>query len=202
MAQAGVGVAEEEASRRALTAAMDRHADGDESAFGEVYDALAPRLLAYFSRHSRAHAEDLVQQTLLNMHRARAHFVRGADVVPWAFAIGRRLLIDARRRARPAGDFAPIEVLEAHPESAAMPDEVVATQQLADRLRTELDRLTEPQRAAFSLVREEGLSMAQAAEVLGTTEGAVKLRAHRASEALREVLREGELTVTSGSKSR
>jgi RNA polymerase sigma-70 factor (ECF subfamily) len=81
---------------------MDRHAEGDDAAFGELYDLLAPRLMAYFSRHlqGREQAEDLVQHTLLNMHRARAHFVRGSDVVPWAFAIGRRLLIDTQRRQK------------------------------------------------------------------------------------------------------
>ena len=41
---------------------------------------------------------------------------------------------------------------------------------------------------AFELVKQEGLSMAEAAAVLGTTVSAVKLRAHRAYEALRRVL--------------
>jgi len=48
--------------------------------------------------------------------------------------------------------------------------------------------LPETQRVAFELVKEEGLSLAEAAQVLGTTVSAVKLRAHRAYEALRAVL--------------
>lgn len=198
MAYAGAEFPDDDAARRrALSAAMDRHADGDAAAFGEVYDLLSPRLLAYFTRHlrDRARAEDLVQQTLLNMHRARAHFTRGADVLPWAFAIGRRLLIDDQRRARHLHRFElaepEVSALEARAEiGAAAPDDVVATQQLAQRLAQELARLSEPQRTAWSLVRDEGLSMAQAAEVLGTSIGAVKLRAHRAYEALRTVLGE------------
>ena len=48
---------------------------------------------------------------------------------------------------------------------------------------------------AYTLVRQEGLSVAEAAEVLGVTVTAVKLRAHRVYEALRAVLDGGEGSV-------
>src|SRR6476620_3082773 len=81
---------------------MDRHADGDEAAFADVYDLLAPRLYRFFLRQTGdvGRAEDLVQQTLLQLHAARREYVRGSDVLPWAFCIGRRLLIDSRRRTK------------------------------------------------------------------------------------------------------
>ena len=41
-----------------------------------------------------------MQQTLLQMHRARGSFIPGAAVMPWAFAIARRLIIDGARRRR------------------------------------------------------------------------------------------------------
>jgi RNA polymerase sigma-70 factor (ECF subfamily) len=168
---------------------MSRYAAGDEAAFGIVYDALAPRLYGYLVRQTRdaARSEDLVQQTFLQMHRARGSFVPGADVVPWAFAIARRLMIDGFRRGKR-------EVLEDPNErdepAATDPaaDDLVQAQQLATRIRRELARLPETQRVAFELVKEEGLSLAEAAQVLGTTVSAVKLRAHRAYEALRAVL--------------
>ena len=76
--------------------AMDRYACGDEAAFVELYDELAPRLHRFALRwtRSRSAAEDTVQQTLLQIHAARHRFVRGSAVVPWAYAIARRLLID------------------------------------------------------------------------------------------------------------
>ncbi len=84
----------ETATGSPATSAMDRYAQGDDAAFSELYDALAPRLYGYLLRQTRnnARAEDLTQQTFLQMHCARGRFVRGADVVPWAFAIARRLL--------------------------------------------------------------------------------------------------------------
>src|SRR5262249_20161831 len=81
--------------------AMDRYAQGDEASFSELYDALAPRLYGYLLRQTRndTRAEDLLQQTFLQIHCARGRFIPGADVVPWAFAIARRLLIDGVRRS-------------------------------------------------------------------------------------------------------
>src|SRR5207253_9574955 len=73
--------------------AMEQYAAGDDAAFARVYDALAPRLYGYLLRqtHERSRAEDLLQQTMLQIHRARDRFIPGAEVTPWAFAIARRL---------------------------------------------------------------------------------------------------------------
>ena len=171
---------------------MERYAAGDDAAFAAIYDALAPRLFGYLVRQTRdvARAEDLVQQTLLHMHRARGSFIAGAQVTPWAFAIARRLLIDGFRRGkrevlRATDDEASEDVAIATDPSA---DDLVQAQQTARRIQRELARLPETQRVAFELIKQDGLSLAEAAEVLGTTVAAVKLRAHRAYEALRAVL--------------
>jgi RNA polymerase sigma-70 factor (ECF subfamily) len=52
----------------------------------------------------------------------------------------------------------------------------------------ELDRLPQSQRDAYDMVRRDGLSVAEAAHRMGTTPMAIKLRVHRAYEALRAVL--------------
>jgi RNA polymerase sigma-70 factor (ECF subfamily) len=172
---------------------MERYATGDDAAFSELYDYVAPRLYSFLLRQTRdqARAEDLVQQTFLQMHCARRHFASGAEVIPWAFAIGRRLFIDSIRKGKN-------EVLmsteedeprgSSPPPSADLPDALLASKELAGRVQQELDRMPEAHRMAFELVRQEGLSMAEAAEVLGTTVAAVKLRAHRSYEALRAAL--------------
>jgi RNA polymerase sigma-70 factor (ECF subfamily) len=173
------------------SAAMDRYASGDAAAFGELYDALAPKLFAFLVRKTgeRARAEDLVQQTFLQMHCARESYVTGADVVPWAFAIARRLAIDAYRRGKR-------EVLDADVDLTPLlddvaPDDALRGKQAARLVQETLDSLPETQRVAFELIKMDGLSLAQAAEALGTTVTAVKLRAHRTYEALRAALRGG-----------
>jgi RNA polymerase sigma-70 factor (ECF subfamily) len=72
--------------------------------------------------------------------------------------------------------------------SVEPPDQLAVAHQLAERLATALARLPESQRTAFTLTRQNGLSIAEAAEVLGTTSMAVKLRCHRAAQALRAQL--------------
>jgi RNA polymerase sigma-70 factor (ECF subfamily) len=187
--------------RRALNVAMDRYSEGDDAAFAEVYDLLAPRLLAYANRQvgDRARAEDVVQQTLLQMHAARRNYATGSDVVPWAFAIARHVLIDAARRSRREVLFPTAEAdaaaLDLGVDRASAPEGLVAAREMADRVRAELDRLPPAQRDAYDLVRREGLSVAETAEVLGTTPTAVKLRVHRVYELLRRLLGAAEKPV-------
>jgi RNA polymerase sigma-70 factor, ECF subfamily len=178
--------------RMAANRAMDRYADGEDDAFSTLYDILAPRLYAFVHRQTRNHAaaEDVVQQTLLQMHCARSSFARGAEVIPWAFAIARRLLIDAYRRGRYAEVLLEETVEDERPSQDGSPDEILQSKQLADCLERALMKLPESQRVTFQLVRQEGLSAAEAAAVLGTTENAVKLRAHRTYDALRRALDE------------
>ena len=178
-----------EMARAEADLAMERYAAGDDDAFGAVYDAVAPRLYGYLLRHTRdrARAEDLLQQTLLHMHRARERFISGAEVMPWAFAIARRLLVDGIRRGK-REVLTEEGQLDAGLSREPAAEDVVQAVELAAHVEQALAKLPQSQRVAFELIRQEGLSMAEAAQVLGTTVAAVKLRAHRAYEALRAAL--------------
>ena len=169
--------------------AMNRYADGDDRAFPELYDLVAPRLHGYVRRNVRdvQLASDIIQQTFLHMHRARSSFLRGAAVMPWALAIARRLIIDAARLRVPVPGPLPLDESSA---ASARPDseQVVQASQLARRVAHELARLPESQRQAFELVQEQGLSLKEAARLLGTTAVAVRLRAHRAIVSLQSAL--------------
>jgi RNA polymerase sigma-70 factor, ECF subfamily len=67
----------------------------------------------------------------------------------------------------------------------ARPEQVAEARELADRLAATLAGLPESQRSAFELLKREGLTLAEAAAILGVTVTAVKLRAHRAYLSLR-----------------
>jgi RNA polymerase sigma-70 factor, ECF subfamily len=83
-----------------LEALMDRYAQGDDAAFAGLYDGLSPPLYGFLVRLTRdqSFAEDLVHETFLRIHRARGAYHAGAPVLPWAFAIARRLFLDDIRR--------------------------------------------------------------------------------------------------------
>src|ERR1041384_357575 len=83
---------------------MQRYCDGDAGAFRELYALVAPRLLGYLLKmaRTRARADDLLQETFLKVHRARAAYVRGADPLPWIYSIAHRTFIDAVRKDKRA----------------------------------------------------------------------------------------------------
>jgi RNA polymerase sigma-70 factor (ECF subfamily) len=182
----------EELWKERASAAMDRYACGDDSAFSELYDLLAPRLTSFVMRRTRdeAKTDDLVQQTFLQMHAARRHFTRGASVTAWSYAIARRLLIDGYRKGgrECLGDLGDEESGRESIAPGELPDTAAAHSRLAQRVQQELRRVPDTNRVAFELVHGDGLTAAEAAEVLGTTAMAVRLRVHRAYEALRAAL--------------
>ena len=165
--------------------AMDRYADGDDAAFGVVYDALAPRPYGYALRwtQSRPAAEDVVQETFLQIHGVRASFVRGTSVLPWTYAIARRLIIDAswRRGREELRSHDPTDGQARSAELAA--DEARVPRQDQQDARWLLEGLPPALREAFWLVKLEGLSVVQAAEVLEITPGLVKVRWARSGTA-------------------
>ncbi|XXT16469.1 RNA polymerase sigma factor [Sorangium sp. So ce429] len=178
----------------ALNAAMDRYACGDARAFPELHRALSSRLLAYLTRMcgSATLAGDLTQETFLRMHRARATFARGGAVAPWAYAIARNVYVDHARAQKHRGtERLPSDPGAEPPDARGADGEAVAlASETARAVERVLASLPASQCEAFILLRYEGLSVQDAAAILGTTATAVKLRAFRAYEALRAELEE------------
>jgi RNA polymerase sigma-70 factor (ECF subfamily) len=175
-----------------LDIAMDRYASGDATAFAAIHRALQPRLVAFLARMSSSPtlADDLAQETFLRMHRARATFAPGAAVLPWAYAIARNVLLDHARAAKHRKtERLPSDPGCEPPDGAGVDGESAAIASEAMRaVERVLARIPASQREAFVLLRYEGLSVEDAAAVLGATKSAVKLRAFRAYEALRAEL--------------
>lgn len=174
--------------------AMSDYARGDDQAFAIVYDAVAPRLEGYLRRHLRDRAliEDIIQQTFMQMHDKRGSFAIGSQVLPWAFSIARNFMIDTLRKSKRestadlAGDRSPVEaVLVSAVETA---EQVVLAREAGQRMISVYNGLTEHQRAAFELTEAEGMSQAEAAQVLGTTVTGVKMCRHKVYQKLRAVL--------------
>jgi RNA polymerase sigma-70 factor (ECF subfamily) len=165
---------------------MVRYVEGNADAFSELYRKISPNLMGYLLRltRDRMRAEDLLQVTFAKIHRARQSYLRGAPVLPWVLAIARRSFLDERRAAKSrTEDLSPDGTLpEPRPELDGVPNDV------SDALERALDRLPEAYREAIQLTKVSGLSIQEAAGVLGTTETAVKLRVHRGYTQLRKEL--------------
>jgi RNA polymerase sigma-70 factor, ECF subfamily len=165
---------------------MGAYVAGNPLAFDALYTRVSPKLFGYLLRlaRNRSRAEDLLQITFTKIHRARASYLEGAPFLPWASAIARRTFFDEIRSARSRRED--LSTDGSLPEPVEAPP--VETSELEDALERALDDLPEAYREAIQLTKVTGLSMQEAALVLGTTPTAVKLRVHRGYVALRKAL--------------
>jgi RNA polymerase sigma-70 factor, ECF subfamily len=195
------------AREQALDEAMHRYAQGEQAAFAILYDGLEQKLRAFLTRLTGAPviADDLLQETFMRIHRARGSFETGAAVVPWAYAIARNAWLDHVRAAKVRGEKMRAKSTDesrAAGEASTGPDadseQLAIARQTAALVESILGRLAPAQREAFVLLRYEGMSVEDAAAVLGSTPTAVKLRAFRAYEALRAALGQARGTSRAG----
>ena len=162
---------------------MDAYVRGDSAAFRELFARYAPWLVGFLRRRvgNAADAEELAQQTFLQLHRARRDFTPGRAVRPWIMTIAANLARDLLRRRGRRHE----ERLE--PETAAaMAD---PAQGLVDELvRAAVSALPAPLRAAVELHWFDGLSYEEIGARRGASPGAVRGRAHRGYLALRQAM--------------
>lgn len=184
----------EAAIRLEANSAMARHAAGDTAAFRRLFALINDRLYAYILRRigDETRAEDLMQQTLLHMHRARGSYDARRGVFPWMYAIAHNLVVDFVRRG---GREVAMDSDGGAPEPecpAGAADEQLIGAQLEARIRVVLRTLPENQRAAYELVDLEGLSYQEAAEAIGVSVSALTSLLHRARTALHAVFAEND----------
>jgi RNA polymerase sigma-70 factor (ECF subfamily) len=166
-----------------LMAAYQR---GSMQAFERLYRILAPALLGYLSSlaHDRAHAQDLVQETFLQIHRSRHTYRPDLPARPWVFAIARHVwLMDWRTRSRRPVAYAELPELPVPSDVASLADR--------DTLRRALGTLLPDRREVLLLHHIWGFSFAEIGQLLGIRADAAKLRSSRAMGDLRKALMGG-----------
>lgn len=133
-------------------------------------------------------ADDLCQETFLRALEHGADLADPAKAKPWLYRIARNLSLDHLRQR---GALEPRRA-ELTPDLqdglAAMTDDLLERRQMSACVRSKLDLLSPGQRSIISLHELAGLSCTEMAQVLQISEGAAKVRLHRARRALKEVL--------------
>lgn len=166
---------------------LARSARGDRRAFDEIVTRYGPVALRVAVRMApdRQSAEDIAQEAMVRIWRRADEFdARRARFTTWLYRIVVNLCIDSRRKPRLAAlpeDFDPVD------PSADAAENVEVEERRAALVRA-IDELPSGQRAALTLVYDEGLSGAEAAQVLGVSTKAVERLLARARARLRELL--------------
>jgi len=164
---------------------------GDGAAYEKLLLELLPRARRQVGARVRdaAAREDIVQNALISIHRARQTYRPERPFTPWFNAIVRNATIDwVRSRARQSLRELPLD-LERTPEPAAETSACRDGDPLSAELENALAELPATQRQAVELIHLEGHSVVEAASRAGVSTGALKVRAHRGYRALRALLR-------------
>jgi RNA polymerase sigma-70 factor (ECF subfamily) len=172
------------------------HVAGDPEAFGTLVRRHQDRLWAVALRTlgEREEAADALQDALVSAYRRAATFRGESAVTTWLHRVVVNACLDRVRRkaARPTAPLPQQEPADRH-------DEHSATETRLD-VRAALAALPEHQRLALVLVDMQGLSVVEAASVLGVAEGTVKSRCARGRAALVPLLQvaSGDAAPTGG----
>lgn len=160
--------------------------------YGERIYRLARRM-----SNSNADAEDVMQNTLIKILRKADSYRGESDPMGWIYRItlneARELHRKRKRRPAVSLDALPVDFDETHhavgvTDIAGRPDKSAMAGEIDEQVRAAIQELPDGYREAVVLYDLEGMSYAEAAELMGLSLGGFKTRLHRARLHLRNVL--------------
>lgn len=170
---------------------------GDSSALGQLYDTYRDRVARFATGRlgDAEKAEDVTSETFEAVCRNLGSYRAGTDFEAWLFTIAHRRVADHfRRRFRRREVELDEAVHLAHQGGRAAlpavdgPEEAVLAAEQRAEVAGAFRRLRADQQEVLALRVLGGLSAAQVGEVLGKSEGAVRVAQHRALRSLREAM--------------
>lgn len=172
---------------------MARAQNGDSRAFERLLREIVPSLRAMVRRWHRSsdRVEDVVQDVLLTVHRAKHTYDSARPFRQWLAAIARHRAIDALRRSRLSRVA---EICSAVTDSfcQSFADRTVegfeGAWATADHLSKAIANLPATQREAIELIKLKDMSLADAAKLTGRSVVALRVNTHRALKSLRQGL--------------
>ena len=183
----------DEAERERLIALVELARQGDKEAFGLLYDhyqASVYRFLYYRTR-SQALAEDLTSETFFRALRSMNNFRwQGKDFGAWLMTIARNLCTDHYKAGRTRLEMT-TEDMTPHDDATEGPEESVLASLTNEVLLKALGALPPEQKDCLIMRFLQGMSIAETAQVLGRSDGAIKQLQLRGVRNLAKLMPEG-----------
>lgn len=162
---------------------------GDSRAYRDVLHQSSVMLRPFLGKYlgNRAETEDVLQEILISIHKARHTYDGMRPFRPWLFAIAKFRLKDFLRKhyadkIHQAVDIADFENI--------LSETVTESIDAHEVIQEGMKYLSPKQAEIVSLIHVDGQTAREAAKTLGMNESAVKVAAHRAYKILREKLQE------------
>lgn len=168
---------------------MVRAQDGDREAYEDLLSRVMTLVRGYVRRRvgDIAWADDVVQECLMALHRARHTYDPARPFAPWMYAIAQNRLIDALRHKKR------LLLREVQPDASWMEPGVRPKQErdlILQDVRRAVAALPPQQRRVVELLKFQDQSVRDVAIALGMSESNVKVTAHRGYRALRRQIQE------------
>ena len=170
-----------------LAALMREALAGDQHAYADLLQETARLLRPYLTKRliNTGETDDLLQEILISIHKARHTYDGNRPYKPWVYAIARFRLQDHLRahyadQLRHAADLGEMEDF--------LHEDVTETGFSYESISKEVEKLPEKQAAILRLMHQEGFTAREIAEKIGMSESAVKVAAHRAYKILKAKL--------------
>ncbi len=168
-----------------------RAKNGDEKAFGELYEAHFNRIYRYVVVRigDRMEAEDVTQQVFVHAISAMSSFKwQGRPFIAWLFRIAHNQVVDYLRvKKKQERQSVPL-VTDCLVSDVESPERTLEYNLGIQQLAAATKRLTDAQREVISLRFAGDLPIAEVARIMGKSEGAIKALQHSAILALRKIL--------------
>lgn len=164
---------------------MQKLSKGQMKYAAELFERYHVRLYNFYLYQGvpKENAEDLVQVIFERLIRYRQSFHAGMPFRSWLYQIARNVKADfARKKKFLISDFTEVESLQLKDEGM---QEHRDKQNQVNKLRKALEQLTEDNRELILLTRFQKMKYKEVADMLGISEGAVKVKVHRAIKQLR-----------------
>jgi RNA polymerase sigma-70 factor, ECF subfamily len=170
-----------------LAALMKLALNGDKLAYAELLQETSRFLRPFLAKRLSFtnEVDDLLQEILISIHKARHTYDGNRAYRPWVYAIARFRLQDHLRahyadQLRHASDLSEMEEY--------LQDNVTESPFSYESISEEVEKLPERQAAILRLMHQEGYTAKEVAEKIGMNVSAVKVAAHRAYKVLRQKL--------------
>ncbi|MBC6991951.1 RNA polymerase sigma factor [Hymenobacter sp. BT491] len=134
-----------------------------------------------------ATCEDLVQNVFLRLLKYRHTFTGEGEFRTWMYHVARNVLADAAKKNKASAHHYDVADWSEKIGGGVAADEDLQKAQEVAQLHRALNKLSAESREVLVLSRFQELKYEQIAQVLQTTEGAIKVRVHRALSQLKEI---------------
>lgn len=162
---------------------------GDIQKLGLLYERHKKRLFGFFynMNSDAALSEDLVQNVFMRILKYKHTYTGEGSFVAWMFSTARNINYDYYKKSKKTNNEYQISSVEYKLDDGISMEETLVHKEELKNLKKAMQKMTPEKREILILSKFKELKFSQIGEIMGCSEGAAKVKAHRALKELRTI---------------